>query len=203
MYPHSPADETGVGAANRGPDDTTANTTLDQAARNIGALLEYYAHEESKIGHPRRLVETVGKFIGQPAFPILILIFVLLWTTANLALRHLGRAAFDPPPFFWLQGLLCLGGLLTGTIVLTKQNRMASLAEQRAHLALRITLLTEQKAAKLIDLIEELRRDLPNVHNRDDVEASALGQPMQPESVRAALDEHKETGAALAPHTLG
>ncbi len=36
-------------------------------------------------------------------------------------------------------------------------------AEQRAHLDLKVTLLTEQKAAKLIDLLEELRRDLPKL----------------------------------------
>ena len=32
-------------------------------------------------------------------------------------------AAFDPPPFIWLQGVVGLGALLTATIVLTKQNR--------------------------------------------------------------------------------
>jgi len=38
--------------------------------------------------------------------------------------------AFDPPPFFWLQGIVSLGALLTATVVLTKQNRLAKLAEQ-------------------------------------------------------------------------
>lgn len=42
-----------------------------------------------------------------------------------------------------------------------------------AHLDLKVTLLTGQKAAKLIDLLEELRRDLPNVRNRHDPEAAA------------------------------
>ena len=73
-----------------------------------------------------------------------------------------------------------------------KQNRLAKLEELRAHLDLKVTLLTEQKAAKLIDLLEELRRDLPNVRNRHDPEAMALQQPMNPELVRAALDERKD-----------
>ncbi|HEX7612847.1 MAG TPA: DUF1003 domain-containing protein, partial [Candidatus Limnocylindrales bacterium] len=72
----------------------------------------------------------------------------------------------------------------------TKQNRLAKLAEQRAHLDLKVTLLTEQKAAKLIDLLEELRRDLPNVINRHDPEAAELQQSMNPDLVLAALDEH-------------
>ena len=62
-----------------------------------------------------------------------------------------------PPPYHWLQGLVALGALLTATVVLGKQNRLARLEEQRAHLELKATLLTEQKAAKLIDLLEELR----------------------------------------------
>jgi hypothetical protein len=41
----------------------------------------------------------------------------------------------------------------------------------------------------MIDLLEELRRDLPNVKNRDDPEAVALQQSMNPDLVLAALDE--------------
>ena len=84
-----------------------------------------------------------------------------------------------------------MGALLTATAVLTKQNRLAKLAEQREHLDLKVTLLTEQKVAKLIDLLEELRRDLPNVENREDLEATALQRSMNPDLVLAALDEYE------------
>ena len=79
--------------------------------------------------------------------------------------------------------------LLTTTIILIRQNRLAKLEEQRAHLDLKVTLLTEQKAAKLIDLLEELRRDLPNVKDRHDPQVAALQQSMNPGLVLAALDE--------------
>jgi uncharacterized membrane protein len=119
----------------------------------------------------------------------LILLFVALWTLGDLSMRMLGLVEYDPPPFLWLQGIVGLAALLTTTIVLTRQNRLAKLEEQRAHLDLKVTLLTEQKAAKLIDLMEELRRDLPNVKNRQDSEAVALQQSMNPDLVLAALDE--------------
>ena len=63
------------------------------------------------------------------------------------------------------------------------------------------TLLTEQKAAKMIDLLEELRRDLPNVKNRDDPEAVALQRSMNPDLVLAALDERAvpDETSATAP----
>jgi hypothetical protein len=55
-----------------------------------------------------------------------------------------------------------------------------------------MTLLTERKVAKLIDLPEELRRDLPDVRNRQDPEAAAPQQSINPDLVLAALDEHSE-----------
>lgn len=111
---------------------------------------------------------------------------------ANIILRRFGIAGFDPAPFFWLQGIVGLGALLTATVVLSKQNRLAKLAEQRAHLDLKVTLLTEQKTAKLIDLLEELRRDMPNVRDRHDPEAASLQKSMNPDRVLAALDERND-----------
>jgi uncharacterized membrane protein len=167
----------------------------DQITQNIGAVLDFYAREEQKLSASQRAVERMSHFLGRPMFLGAILLFVAAWMALNGALLGLGRRAFDPPPFFWLQGIVGLSALLTATIVLTKQNRLARLAEQRAHLDLKVTLLTEQKAAKLIDLLEELRRDLPNVKDRHDSGAAALQQSMSPDRVLAALDEGKETGS--------
>lgn len=114
-------------------------------------------------------------------------------------MRRLGIAEFDPAPYFWLQGIVGLGALLTATAVLSKQNRLARIEEQRAHLDLKVNLLTEQKTAKLIDLMEELRRDLPNVRDRHDPEAAALQQSMNPELVLAALDERIEPDKKFKP----
>ncbi|EQD75037.1 conserved hypothetical protein, membrane [mine drainage metagenome] len=161
----------------------------DQISQNIEAILKFYTREDQKISHSQRVLERISLFIGQPVFVGAILLFVALWTISNIVLHQLGLTAFDPPPFFWLQGIVGLGALLIMTVVLTKQNRLAKLEEQRAHLDLKVTLLTEQKAAKLIDLLEELRRDLPNVKNRHDPEAVALQQSMSPDLVLAALDE--------------
>jgi uncharacterized membrane protein len=179
------------------PPSQSDGAATDQAAQNIAALMSYYAHEESRISRSQHIVEAIGNRIGQPSTPLLIVGLVLVWMLANGVFLLLGKEAPDPAPYFYLQGLISLGALLTTTIVLSRQNRMADLAEQRAHLDLRINLLTEQKAAKLIELIEELRRDLPDVKNRADTEAAALGQSMNPQSVRAALDEHKESSAAI------
>jgi uncharacterized membrane protein len=181
------------------PRDAPFESDRDQISQNIEAVLEFYTREEQKISPSQRILERISGFIGQPVFLGFILLFVALWILANAVLRQYGMAEFDPAPFFWLQGIVGLGALLTATVVLTKQNRLAKLEELRAHLDLKVTLLTEQKAAKLIDLLEELRRDLPNVRNRHDPEAIALQQPMNPDLVLAALDERKEPDQRLNP----
>lgn len=179
--------------------DTPVESERDQISQNIAAVLEFYTREEQKISRSQRILERISRFIGRPVFLGIILLFVVLWMLANAVLREFGMAEFDPAPFFWLQGIVGLGALLTATVVLTKQNRLAKLAEQRAHLDLKVTLLTEQKAAKLIDLLEELRRDLPDVRNRHDSDAAALQQSMNPGRVLAALDERREPDDRLKP----
>jgi uncharacterized membrane protein len=162
---------------------------LDQTGENIEAVIGFYTREEQKLTRAQRLLERINRFAVRPAFPGLVLVVVALWVLVNLGCRLLGRTEFDPPPYSWLQGVLGLGALLTTIVVLSKQDRLTKLEEQRAHLNLKLTLLTEQKTAKLIDLLEELRRDLPNVRDRHDPEAAALQQAMNPDRVLAALDE--------------
>ena len=183
----------------RKPRDGPVESEGDPISQNIAAVLDFYAREERKISASQRVLERISSFVGQPAFLGSILIFVTLWILANAGLGRLGLAEFDPAPFFWLQGIVGLGALLTATAVLTRQNRLARLAQQRAHLDLKVMLLTEQKAAKLIDLLEELRRDLPNVRNRHDSDAAALKQAMSPDLVLAALDERSEPESASKP----
>ncbi|HEX4858963.1 MAG TPA: DUF1003 domain-containing protein [Usitatibacteraceae bacterium] len=166
----------------------------DQISQNLKAILEFYTREQEKLSSSQRLVERFSGFIGRPAFLGIILVFAALWIVFNAILRATGSGEFDPPPYFWLQGIVSLGALITTNVVLATQNRLAQLEERRAHLDLKVTLLTEQKAAKLIDLLEELRRDLPGVPDRHDPAAAALQQSMNPDLVLAALDEQPVTG---------
>jgi uncharacterized membrane protein len=167
----------------------------DQISQNIEAVLDFYSREREKMSYWQRVLERVGDWIGRPVFLGFTLLFVSCWTLWDTALLWLHKREFDPAPFFALQGIVGLAALLTTTVVLIKQNRLTKLEEQRSHLDLKVNLLTEQKAAKLIELLEELRRDLPNVSNRHDAEAMALKQSMSPDLVLAALDERSNADA--------
>jgi len=166
-----------------------------QVSHNIEAVLDLYQREDEQVGGTQRLVETISRAVGRPRFLGCIIAFVVMWIGFNLAAPRLGFVQWDAPPFFWLGGIVSLGALLTSTAVLIKQNRLAHFDEQRAHLELQVSLLTEQKTTKLIQLIEELRRDLPMVKDRLDAEAEALKLPTDPEQVLATMDEMREAGA--------
>jgi hypothetical protein len=59
---------------------------------------------------------------------------------------------------------------------------------------LELGILSEQKTAKVIELLEESRRDSPLIPDRVDQEANAMAQPSDPQSV---LDAIKETHAKV------
>ncbi|MBW4541696.1 MAG: hypothetical protein KME43_21500 [Myxacorys chilensis ATA2-1-KO14] len=55
-----------------------------------------------------------------------------------------------------------------------------------------MNLLSEQKIAKLIELMEELRRDLPNVKDRHDPESEVLRHSTDPHLIVDLLEERLE-----------
>jgi len=172
--------------------DQSAPSTLDPIGQNTDTILAFYMREERNITHSQRILESIGGALGSPVGLGAILSFIALWILANVVTKHLGIMTFDPPPFSWLQGVIGVGALVTTIVVLVKQNRLAKMEERRAHLELQVNLLTEQKATKIINLLEELRRDLPMIKDRHDAEATAFQQPTDPESVLAALDNRTE-----------
>jgi uncharacterized membrane protein len=167
----------------------TSESNPAQISQNIESIAAFYVREEQKIGPSQRALESLSDFLGKPLFLALMLGFVVLWVFANIFANKLGLKQVDPAPFYWMHLALSLGALITATVVLIKQNRFSKLDEQRAHLDLQVNLLTEQKVTKIINLLEELRHDLPMVKDRHDAEAIALQQPTDPHVVLAELDE--------------
>jgi len=78
--------------------------------------------------------------------------------------------------------------------VLITQRREQQFAGRQALLALEMAMLNEQKAAKIIELLEEFRRDSP-IRDRSDARADAISVPADPRSVLDAIDGR----AAAAP----
>ena len=177
--------------------DHSVVLNLDQISQNIESIATFYVREEQKISPAQRSLESFSEFLGKPLYLGLVIGFIALWMLVNVLPRLLGLAVFDPAPFSWMHLAISVGGLVTATVVVIKQNRLAKLEEQRAHLDLQVNLLTEQKVTKIINLLEELRRDLPMVKDRHDAEAAAFQQPTDPHVVLAEIDEQREIAVQL------
>jgi uncharacterized membrane protein len=175
------------GRARSASSDLAGEAIPDPVARNISDILELESQELARTTRAQRWLETLSRGLARPVFPVGLLIFIGAWIGVNVTTTDVGIPHFDPPPFAWLTGLLTLVALLVTTIVLIGQGRQNTLAEQRAHLDLQISLLTEQKVTKLIHLLEELRIDLPGVRLREDPHVSELKKPADPAQVASAL----------------
>lgn len=164
------------------------NSLSEHIDQNIESVIALQKRKWEAAGQAQRNVERVGHFLGRPAYLVGLLLGIAIWIALNVSNTRL-TVGWDPPPFELLVGLLTLISLVTTTIVLIAQNRQSKLEQQHTQLELQVSLLTEQKVTKLINLIEELRRDLPMVKDRHDPHAEALQESAKTSDVIAALDE--------------
>ena len=101
----------------------------------------------------------------------------------------LGYRALDPPPFAWLAGAASLASLYLVILILTTQIGDDRLTQRLELLNLELTILSEEKIAKVVALLEELRQDSPHLRDRVDELAEAMSQPADPQSVIDAIKE--------------
>jgi len=153
--------------------------------QKVEAIAELARAAERQVTRHQRFIEVFTAQLGQPRTLYALLALVATWVGVNALLP---RLRWDPPPFFWLQGLLALLSLTTTTVVLITQIRWLRRSERSSQLDLHINLLAEEKIAKLVGLLEELRRDLPSVRDRPDPEAAAMSRGTDAGEVLEELD---------------
>ena len=168
---------------------------IDDTIQTI-AELERQALDATSL-HQRR-IERLTMAIGTPRTLFAALVLIAAWVAANSLLAVTHRSPLDTPPFFWLATAMSVGAFLVTVMILTVENRQSEIEEQRARLHLQISLLAERKTAKIIQLLEELRYDLPVVPNRDDREAHELTLPTNPHEVAREL-ERRTSARGEAP----
>lgn len=156
----------------------------------IAAIAKLHSDHRLEAGPMQRIVERSTAWIGRPRFLAGLTIVIALWVVGNLLAFSFGKTAWDEPPFAWLQGAFGLMALYVTVLILTTQRREDVLAGYREQLTLELAILGEQKSAKIIALLEEMRRDSTTLHNRVDEEAAAMSIPADPQAV---LDAIKET----------
>ena len=176
-------------------DNRIAQLIQENAA--VNDLLKKQA--EAGLTNLHRPIEQIGALIARPQFIIGTISIFIGWIAINLTLKATHRPVWDQPPFYWLQGLITFLALVVTAIVLIAQARQAQIAEQRSQLQLQFAVLNEQRSAKIIELLEELRSDLPNVRDRIDEDAEVLGQSTKPEAILQAMETLADVGETALP----
>lgn len=162
----------------------------EQVIKNIETIIKFQVKQEKKLPIHQRLVEKIASFLSKSIFLYLQLLFFAIWALWTYLAPQ--RLPLGLPSFDLSDMGIDIAALLMATGVLVQQTRQDKLAEERSHLILQINLLTEQKIAKLIDLVEELRNDLPKVPQRYDWEAQMMKEATDPQAVLDILQENLE-----------
>ena len=165
----------------------------------VRAIAEVHHEHRRRAGAVQRWVEAMTALLGRPAFTPVLTVVVVGWIALNIALPHLGLEAFDPPPFAYLSGIVALAALYMTGMILGTQRREDELASNREQLTLELTIVSEQKIAKLIELVEKLRADHPDVADHVDEEAAAMAESVDPQAVLDAIvsSQAADTGEHL------
>lgn len=159
------------------------------AKDNLELLTQFKEGEEAQISGVQLLIERISAFFGSPAYFAFAVVFILVWMLVNGWLYHLGHHPVDAPPFFLLQGLVSSNAVLLTVAVLIRQNRMAQVAEHRAHLDLQINLLTEQKVTKTLQIVDTLQRELTALRGRPDAAVAELAKPADAHAMMHAIKQ--------------
>ncbi len=170
---------------------------------SVRALAELHAEHHRRAPPLQRVVDRAVRLVGRPRFVAWLTGFVAVWIALNLGLGRLG-GAFDAPPFPILQGIAQLAALYITVLILITQLHKTELTDHREQLTLELVMLSEQKSAKIVELIEEMRRDSPMIKDRVDAHAEALSVPADPQQVLDAIKEkHGEMLASVDAEIAG
>jgi uncharacterized membrane protein len=157
---------------------------IEEMIRSIRRL---HAEHHGNATRQQRALGRVFAMLRHPSSAAVLAIIIGSWIGLNLLIVALGYRALDAPPFQWLQGTMTLASLFIVVSILGAQKHEDELNDHLATLTLELAILSEQKTAKAIQLLEELRRDSPHILDRVDQEAEVMGRPSDPRSVLDAI----------------
>ncbi len=170
---------------------------------SIDAVVDLHTRTEGDKTSHQRGVEWLASVLGRPRSLYVLASTVVLWVSYNVAAPVCRWPCFDAPPFPLLGVVISTVALTVTLIVLTVQNHQAATALKRTMLDLQIGMLSEKKATKIIELLEELRHDMPSVADRYDPEAREMSTALDPKVVAEAIEKmdvpEEEAPAADAP----
>jgi len=174
--------------------DASASVLPIHSEETIQSIARLHAEHRANATRHQLVVERITSLLGRPVFIVALTIVIVGWIGLNGFAAILGHRPLDPPPFAWLSGATSLVSLYFVVLILTTQSRDDRLTQRREQLNLELAILSEQKTAKVVALLEELRRDSPAVRDRVDRQADVMARPADPQAVIDAIKETRAEG---------
>jgi uncharacterized membrane protein len=169
---------------NRSPNLTAPDTDLpDHIEETVSASVKLHADHHRSTTPLQRVAVRMVELLGRTEFLGLLLIAMLCWSAGNVLAMVSGHSPIDPPPFAWMALVSSIVALCLAVLILTAQRRDNELAQHREQLTLELAMLSDRKLAKIIQLLEESRRDNPLLDNRVDKAAEDMATPADPQSI--------------------
>lgn len=170
-----------------------SSQTLDRnVEETVEAIAKLHQDHHQAASPLQRRIDGVTGLLAKPAAMVVLILAVGGWILGN----RFG-SGWPDPSFVGLELAATLAALLMTVLILVTQSRAGRLTEQRAKLTLELALLNEQKSAKIISLLEELRRDAPSIADRRDEESEAMAKPADAATVLSEIENRTARPAVL------
>ena len=165
---------------------------IDHVEANVQRMAELHAKHAGGVTFLQKATIATTSRLGRASTVAVTVALLMAWIVYNLVGPRLGLRGFDRRPFPLLSVGSSVVCLFTTLLILVTQRREEELARHRAQLTLHLVALAEQKIAKVIDLLEEQRRENPLLPTRDDHEAKDMAQAADPDHVLNRIIETHE-----------
>ena len=171
--------------------DPDAHDPVELTVRRMAEM--HAEHHRSATPTQRWLARMTSRLSHPIALPLALAV-VLLWMAANLAAPFLRLRPVDGAPFALLELVATVFALFTTLMIMGTQRREEEAARHRSQLTLQLASLTEQKIAKVIELLEEQRRENPQLSSRADPVAEEMAHSADPRHVLERIKDTHEEG---------
>ena len=144
------------------------------------SLADIHEQHEREIGVIQKFANHVTRALGRPSVVVAALALIIIWIVGNLIAVRMWGGGFDRFPFPDLALFATVCAFLVTLLILTTQRHEQDVARRRDQLTLHMAVLTENKIAKVISLLEEQRRDSAVLPTRNDPQADEMAEPSNP-----------------------
>jgi uncharacterized membrane protein len=158
--------------------------------RNIESIAQLEQEFRRQRTSLDRASDAISAFVGSIQFVVAHALAIAAWVALNIGLLWL--RPFDPYPFVFLNLVLAVETVFLSTFVLMSQNRQNHEADRWTHLDLQLSLLGEQEATKMLQLLQQICDRLGMQEVTRDRELHEMVQTTQVEVLAEELDQARE-----------